>query len=462
MKKSLLKNNLKTIKKTRRRFISILIMAFLGVGFFAGLVASSPDMLDSLDNYADNNNLYDISILSTLGFTDEDIEKIGEIDGIENVCGVQTKDSLTKIDGKESICKVIEYNEKINTPAIIAGRNIENENECLLDSAIIRTGKGAENYIGKKIVLENTDTNADDNPTFKIKEFEIVGIIETPIYISTERGNTSIGNGTVSFYIFTKDSAIDLDYYTGAYVTVKNAKETVTNSTEYLELVNPVIDKLEEIKQEREEKRYTNLVNEIKKHIYDNIREYAIVSILFLIGLILGVIFINNANETQIMQITEYLNNFSNSLKTNYKIDNMELIKNSIKDNVILTIIMWFAGSTIIGLPIVFGIVSFRGFCMGYTISSAVATFGIGKGAIFATCSLLMQNIIFVPALLALAVTGIKVYKSIIKDKRRENIKFEIIRHTLFSVIILILLVISAVVETYISPNLLKMVINYI
>ena len=110
--------------------------------------------------------------------------------------------------------------------------------------------------------MENTDTSADDNPTFKIKEFEIVGIIETPIYISTERGNTSIGNGTVSFYIFTKDSAIDLDYYTGAYVTVKNAKETVTNSTEYLELVNPVIDKLEEIKQEREEKRYTNLVNE--------------------------------------------------------------------------------------------------------------------------------------------------------------------------------------------------------
>ena len=199
----------------------------------------------------------------------------------------------------------------------------------------------------------------------------------------------------------------------------------------------------------------STIANIIKKHIYDNIREYAIVSILFLIGLILGVIFINNANETQITQITEYLNNFSNSLKTNY---NMELIKNSIKDNVILTIIMWFAGSTIIGLPIVFGIVSFRGFCMGYTISSAVATFGIGKGAIFATCSLLMQNIIFIPALLALAVTGIKVYKSIIKD----NIKFEIIRHTLFSVIILILLVISAVVETYISPNLLKMVINYI
>lgn len=200
----------------------------------------------------------------------------------------------------------------------------------------------------------------------------------------------------------------------------------------------------------------------IKNHVYDNIKEYAIVSILFLIGLILGVIFINNTNETQITQITQYLNNFSDSIKNNYKIDNMELIKNSIKNNVILALIMWFAGSTVIGLPIVFGIVSFRGFCMGYTISSAIATFGTGKGTVFATCSLLMQNLFFIPALLALAVTGIKVYKSIIKDKRRENFKFEIIRHTLFSTIILILLVISAVIETYISPNLLKMVINYI
>ena len=86
----------------------------------------------------------------------------------------------------------------------------------------------------------------------------------------------------------------------------------------------------------------STIANIIKKHIYDNIREYAIVSILFLIGLILGVIFINNANETQITQITEYLNNFSNSIKTNYKIDNMELIKNSIKDNVINNVVCWF------------------------------------------------------------------------------------------------------------------------
>ena len=99
---------------------------------------------------------------------------------------------------------------------------------------------------------------------------------------------------------------------------------------------------------------------------------------------------------------------------------------------------------------------------MGHAISSTIITFGLGKGIIFVVCSLLLQNLIFIPALLALAVTGIKVYKSIVKDKRKENIKLEIIRHTLFSIIILFLLLISALIETYISTNLLKLAINYI
>ena len=172
MKKSLLKNNFREISKNKRRFISMLVMAFLGVGFFAGLVATSPDMLDSLDKYADKSNFYDINIISTLGITDDDIQAIKNIDGVENAYGIQTKDSMVKIDDKESVCKVIEYNENVNTPVVIAGRQIENDNECLLDNAIVRTGTGAEKYIGKKIVLENNDKDSDDNDIFTKKEFE--------------------------------------------------------------------------------------------------------------------------------------------------------------------------------------------------------------------------------------------------------------------------------------------------
>ena len=273
IKKSLLKNNLKSIHKTRRRFISILVMAFLGVGFFAGLVATSPDMLDSLDKYADSSNLYDINILSTLGLTDDDITALQALDGVENIYGIQTKDSISKIDDKESICKVIEYNENVNTPVIVAGRNIENENECLIDPAVVRTGKGVEEYIGKKIILENDDLDANDNPIFTQKEFEIVGIAETPVYISNERGNTSIGNGTVSFYIFTKD-VINMDYYTGVYVTAKGAKETVTNSDEYLSIINSVTSEIEAIKETRENARYQSLVDEATAKVNDAQKEF--------------------------------------------------------------------------------------------------------------------------------------------------------------------------------------------
>lgn len=273
MKKSLFKNNLKSIHKTRRRFISILVMAFLGVGFFAGLVATSPDMLDSLDKYADSSNLYDINILSTLGLTDDDITALQALDGVENIYGIQTKDSISKIDDKESICKVIEYNENVNTPVIVAGRNIENENECLIDPAVVRTGKGVEEYIGKKIILENDDLDANDNPIFTQKEFEIVGIAETPVYISNERGNTSIGNGTVSFYIFTKD-VINMDYYTGVYVTAKGAKETVTNSDEYLSIINSVTSEIEAIKETRENARYQSLVDEATAKVNDAQKEF--------------------------------------------------------------------------------------------------------------------------------------------------------------------------------------------
>lgn len=273
MKKSLFKNNLKSIHKTKRRFISILVMAFLGVGFFAGLVATSPDMLDSLDKYADSSNLYDINIMSTLGLTDDDITALQALDGVENAYGIQTKDSISKIDDKESICKVIEYNENVNTPVIVAGRNIENENECLIDPAVVRTGEGAERYIGKKIVLENNDLDSDDKPIFTKKEFEIVGIAETPVYISNERGNTSIGNGTVSFYIFTKD-VINMDYYTGVYVTAKDAKETVTNSDEYLSIINSVTSEIEAIKETRENARYKFLVDEATKKVNDAQKEF--------------------------------------------------------------------------------------------------------------------------------------------------------------------------------------------
>lgn len=273
MKKALFKNNLKTISKTRRRFISILIMAFLGVGFYSGLVATSPDMLESLDKYADDSKFFDINVISTLGLTDDDVASIKEIEGIEGVYGIQTKDTLVQFEEKESICKVIEYNENINVPTIISGRLPENSNECLLDEGYSVTGN-LEDYIGKTIILNNEDTNSDDSSIFTQKEFKIVGIVESPLYISTERGNATIGNGNISFYIYVKEDVINMDYYTEIYATVKEDNKYVTNSDEYLALVNPVLQGIENIKEQRENARYNELVNEATNKLNDAQEEY--------------------------------------------------------------------------------------------------------------------------------------------------------------------------------------------
>ena len=212
--------------------------------------------------------------------------------------------------------------------------------------------------------------------------------------------------------------------------------------------------------------RRTNKKNKISKiitnHIYENLKSYIIVTIILLIGIVLGVIYINNINQDLANEIKEYINNFVNTLKDNYTIDKVELMKNTIISNSILVVTMWFVGSTVIGIPIVLGIIAYRGFCIGYTISAALITLGSPGGIIFSISSMLLQNLLFIPAILALGVSGIKLYKSIMKDKRRENIKIEIIRHTLFSIFMLIILLVASVIETYLSTELIIMTINFI
>ena len=203
------------------------------------------------------------------------------------------------------------------------------------------------------------------------------------------------------------------------------------------------------------------ILQTIKEHVANNKKEYVIVSILFVIGIFLGVFFINNIGQEPKTLITEYLNQFIEKLKTTENLNLVELLKTSIGQNIILAISFWFFGTTIIGIPVVFGIVAYRGFCLGYTIAACISIMGISKGIIFVLILLLLQNLLVIPSILALAVSGIKLYKSIMKDKTKENVKLEMLRHTVFSLIILIVLIISSVIEIFISTNILKLCIKY-
>ena len=203
------------------------------------------------------------------------------------------------------------------------------------------------------------------------------------------------------------------------------------------------------------------IMRTLKEHVLNNSKEYIVVTLIFVIGVFLGVFFVNNMQETQKAEIDTYLNNFINKFKEIDSIDNIGLLKESISEKLLLAVGIWFFGTTVIGIPVVFGIVLYRGFCFGYTISVCVSILGMSKGLIFVLTSLLLQNILFIPAILALSVSGFKLYKSIIKNKDKENIKIEILIHTIFSFIMLIVLIISSIVETFVSSNILKAIIKY-
>ena len=184
------------------------------------------------------------------------------------------------------------------------------------------------------------------------------------------------------------------------------------------------------------------LLEIIKEHVKNNKKEYAIVALLFVIGIFLGVLFVNHVQEEQKNEITTYFNGFIDKMKKMETLNQMELLKNSIGQNIILAIILWFFGTTVIGIPVVFGIVVYRGFCLGYTIAVCITIMGLPQG-------------------LALSVSGFKLYKSIIKDRNKENIKIEVIRHTIFSFIMLLILMVASVVEIFLSTNILKGLIKY-
>ena len=201
--------------------------------------------------------------------------------------------------------------------------------------------------------------------------------------------------------------------------------------------------------------------NTIKEHILNNKKEYIIVTLLFIIGIFLGVLFVNNLGDNEKTQVQDYLNNFIEKMKQIEKLDNFSLLKTSVIQNILLAIIIWFFGTTVIGIPAVFGIIMYRGFCFGYTISICVTIMGISKGLIFVLINLLLPSLLLIPATLAIGVSGFKLYKSIVKNKAKENIKLEIIRHTIFSLVMCLIMILASVVEIFISTNILKLVVKY-
>ena len=247
MKTKLLKHIFMKIKDNYKRFLSLICMAFLGVGFYVGIQSSSPDMLKTLDNFYDENNVYDISVISNVGLTEDDLLKLSKIKNVELAINIQEKDSYLEIEENNYVVKLIEYNSQMNNVYIKEGRLPKNNNEVSVDNAL----------------LENNNLKLGDNITIDGKKYSIVGNVISPLYFSAERPNSNLGSGKVDYYIYVYNGSLDLEAYSNIYITVKGAKKYLTNSDSYKKLINNVKKDIDLIKDKQQNIRYDELYSDI-------------------------------------------------------------------------------------------------------------------------------------------------------------------------------------------------------
>ena len=162
-------------------------------------------------------------------------------------------------------------------------------------------------------------------------------------------------------------------------------------------------------------KRKNEIFTTIKEDIVNHAKAYFIVVIIFTVGVFLGVLFVNKTENKS--EIEKYINSYIDETKQIQNANYFDELQKDIRSKITLTFFLWFAGTTIIGIPIVLGIILFRGFCLGYTIASCIFVLGKVKGLIFVIITVFLQNAIFIPALMILGVSSIKLYTSIIKDR---------------------------------------------
>ena len=200
-------------------------------------------------------------------------------------------------------------------------------------------------------------------------------------------------------------------------------------------------------------------------YVLDNIREITIITLIMFIGLILGVIYINNMDNENRSIVNNHINEIFDYVKDsqdeNKMIDNFEILKSNLKRNLIYVLLLGLFSSCLIGIPIMYFLILGKTFSLGYTMSAIIASIGTKSGIIFICSSMVLHNIIFLIAIYLVSISGKNLYKEVLGEER-ENIKYKILKHVIFIIISLLFAIGAALIETYISNTLFLMLRNYI
>ena len=250
------------IRKSKSRFISILLIVALGVAFFSGIQASSPDMRYSGDAYYDESSLMDIKVVGTMGLTSDDVSSIESIDGIESAEGAWSTDVMCGEGQKQKVLHIESINDTVNKLDVQEGRLPEKSGEIFLDSTFASTN---EYKVGDKVALREDG----DSPLLVTTEYTVVGTGRSPLYISFNRGNTTLGTGEVNGFGYVLPEDFDQEIYTQIYVTVHGAKGLTSYTDGYENLIAKIKGRVENIADDRCQIRLAALKADAQEEIND-------------------------------------------------------------------------------------------------------------------------------------------------------------------------------------------------
>lgn len=250
------------IRKSKSRFISILLIVALGVAFFSGIQASSPDMRYSGDAYYDESSLMDIKVVGTMGLTSDDVSSIESIDGIESAEGAWSADVMCGEGQKQKVLHIESINDTVNKLDVQEGRLPEKSGEIFLDSTFASSN---EYKVGDKVALREEG----DSPVLVTTEYTVVGTGRSPLYISFNRGNTTLGTGEVNGFGYVLPEDFDQEIYTQIYVTVHGAKGLTSYTDGYENLIAKIKDRVENIADDRCQIRLAAVKADAQEEIND-------------------------------------------------------------------------------------------------------------------------------------------------------------------------------------------------
>ena len=267
MKKNILhKDFIIEIKKTMGRFVSIFFIVALGVAFYSGIRASEPSMRITADQYFDDSELMDLKVMGTMGLTKADIKAIGKVSGIEAVEGGYSKDVLCPVGDNEKVVHMLSMQKNFNQVSVVKGRLPEKAGECLVDEDFLSY---TDLKVGDTVAFHSGDGEALTD-SLVTDTYKIVGIGNSPLYISFGRGSSTIGNGEISGFVVVDKASFDMDVYTEAYVKVSGAEEKTAFTDEYNNLSDAAKEAVSAIEEERCAARKQEIVDEANEKLADS------------------------------------------------------------------------------------------------------------------------------------------------------------------------------------------------